>query len=68
MVVREDRGMARVMEMGETGDVIMMANVEVEGEVWRVIGVYINGDMERKIEEMKKWKREWKRKRKTNGR
>lgn len=58
MVVREERGMVRVMEMGETGDVIMMANVEVEGEVWRVIGVYINGDMERKIEEMKKWMEE----------
>lgn len=32
-----------------------MKKARTGGEVWRMVGVYVNGDMERKLHGLKKW-------------
>lgn len=34
---------------------IIMKKARIGGEVWRMVGVYVNGNMERKLHELKKW-------------
>lgn len=34
---------------------IIMKKARIGGVVWRMVGVYVNGDMERKLHELKKW-------------
>ena len=34
---------------------IMMKKVRMGGEWWRVVGVYVNKDLQRKLEELKEW-------------
>lgn len=34
---------------------MMMMRMEIGREVWRVIGIYVNGDWRQKIERMRKW-------------
>lgn len=43
----------------------MIGNVKYEKERWRVIGVYINGDMDRKLKELREWMEERETDRKT---
>ena len=42
---------------GEEGEKegIMMRKVKMGGEWWRVVGVYVNKDLQRKLEELKEW-------------
>lgn len=44
---------SREKEVEEDG--IMMRRVRIGGEEWRIIAVYVNGDMERKLNKLKKW-------------
>ena len=37
---------------------IVEVEVEMNKEIWRIVGVYINGDMDRKIESLKEWMEE----------
>lgn len=48
----EVRG-SRKKEVEEDG--IMMRRVRIEGKEWRIVGVYVNGDIERKLNKLKKW-------------
>lgn len=32
------------------------------GEEWRMVGIYVNNDLERKLEELKKWRKKEKKK------
>lgn len=32
-----------------------MMKVWLGGEEWKVVGIYVNNDLERKLEELKKW-------------
>lgn len=40
---------------GKEREGIMIGNVKYGKESWRVIEVYINGDMDRKLEELREW-------------
>lgn len=58
MGIKEEGGRIKAAEIGEKREGIMVADIEVGREKWRVIGIYINGDMERKMEELKEWTEE----------
>lgn len=32
-----------------------MRRMRIRGDEWRIIGVYVNGDMERNLNKLKKW-------------
>ncbi|KMQ88555.1 hypothetical protein RF55_11937 [Lasius niger] len=53
--VREDLTDITVKEIEEREEGVMVVNVRVGEENWRIVGVYINGDMEGKLEVMKEW-------------
>ncbi|XP_070157223.1 uncharacterized protein [Polyergus mexicanus] len=51
----------REMEIGEievTEEGMMTGTLKRGGEEWRIVGVYVNEDLERKIEGLKKWMEE----------
>lgn len=50
----ETRGVERTRRGKEEEGIIVM-KVDIEGKEWRIIGVYVNGDMEKKIEKLKKY-------------
>lgn len=52
---REVKGEVKEMKKEEKKDRIMMRKVDIDGEEWRIIGLYVNGDMERKMKRLKKW-------------
>lgn len=47
----------RVEELGKGKDEegILTAKVRLGEEQWRIIGVYVNGDLEKKLEKLKDW-------------
>ena len=55
-------GVRKGMETREGGEGdkegIMMKKVSMGGEWWRVVGVYVNKDLQRKLEELKEWMEE----------
>lgn len=53
--VRKDEGMVRVREVEEKGEGVMVIEVEIGKEKWTIVGVYVNGDMKKKMEEMREW-------------
>ncbi|EFN86824.1 hypothetical protein EAI_04480 [Harpegnathos saltator] len=55
--VREGIEMRREEEEKEEGGIIV-GKVRLGREWWRVVGVYVNGDIEEKLERMKKWMEE----------
>lgn len=50
----ETRGIERTRRGKEEKGIIVM-KVDIEGKEWRIIRVYVNGDMEKKIEKLKKY-------------
>ena len=42
----------------ERGEGVMAVEIVLEGERWRIVGVYVNGDMESKIERIRDWMEE----------
>ncbi|XP_070170412.1 golgin subfamily A member 6-like protein 22 [Polyergus mexicanus] len=51
----------REMEIGEIETMeegMMTGTLKIGGEEWRIVGVYVNEDLERKIEGLKKWMEE----------
>lgn len=55
-IVVEGNRIEKAEEEREEG--IIMKKARIGGEVWRMVGVDVNGDMERKLHELKKWMEE----------
>lgn len=53
MEVREEEGIVKVIEVEEKGEGMMAVEIERREERWRIVGVYVNGDMEKKMEKMR---------------
>jgi len=34
---------------------VITGKIKVGGEVWRIMGIYVRGDMERKLDRMREW-------------
>ena len=52
--IRNNIEIGKVMVEGR-GEGVIAAEINVEGERWRIVGVYVNGDMESKIESIREW-------------
>ncbi|XP_011698277.1 PREDICTED: uncharacterized protein LOC105456152 [Wasmannia auropunctata] len=52
------KGIRVVGDRKENGEGIMMRTVEIGREEWRIVGVYVNGNMESKWEEIRGWAEE----------
>lgn len=52
-IKREMVDREKEIDIDEEG--LIRGSVKVKGEKWRIIGVYVNGDMEEKLERMKDW-------------
>ncbi|KMQ90634.1 neurofilament medium polypeptide-like protein [Lasius niger] len=53
--VKEEEGIASVIEIKEKEEGVMAVKIWVGEERWRIVRVYVKGDMERKLEVMKEW-------------
>jgi len=53
--VKEEEGIASVIEVEEKEEGVMAVEIWVGEERWRIVGVYVKEDMERKLEVMKEW-------------
>ena len=56
MGVRKGLGMEEGVSREKEG--LMVRKVRIGGEWWRIIGVYVNKDLQRKLEELKEWTEE----------
>jgi len=55
MLLRIREGMIIEEEMYEEEEGRMNCVIRIGEERWRIVGVYVNGDMERKLERLGKW-------------
>lgn len=53
--IKEERGRIEMIKVEERGEGVMMVEVQVGEERWRIVGVYVNGDMEEKMEKLREW-------------
>jgi len=49
----------------EVKEDIMMGRIKYGKSSLRIVGIYVNGDIEKKLEQLKKWMEEWKERVKT---
>jgi len=54
--VKKNLTMVGVEEEGEEGRIV--CKIKMEEEMWRIVGLYVNGDMEKKLEGIMEWMEE----------
>ena len=52
--IRNNIEIGKVIVEGR-GEGVIAAEINLEGKRWRIVGVYVNGDMESKIESIREW-------------
>lgn len=55
MMMRVRRGIETIKEDRVEVSGMMTKMIRLEGEIWRIIGVYVNGDLKEKWEIVREW-------------
>lgn len=58
--IREEKGKVKVIKVKEKGEGVIALDLWIGKEKWRMVGVYVNGDIKRKLEEIEEWLEEQK--------
>lgn len=53
--IREEEGRTKIIKIEEKREGVMSIELQRERERWRMGGVYVNGDIDRKLEELEEW-------------
>ena len=53
--IKEEKERVKVIRVEEKGEGVMAVDLRIGGEGWRMVGVYANGDIERKMEILGEW-------------